>query len=446
MSRHLSRSLPSSVSVIGCLFAVGATSLACSGSDAPSPEGQAGTVGMQGGSHSGAAGSTSSSAGMPAASAGQTSAGMPPMGGAAGSSTGGASAGNGGGGTAGGSLGGNGGGGGVPSGGSNSGDGEVPLDAALLSKCSGSNPIVCTFPVPANGNYTVTVELGGAAASRSRVQAEEHRISVPPQALTAGQYAKHSFSLNVREEKHDGYGAPEKVLNLLIDDGGDSDAATTPALHGVGFAATPTIPTIFIAGDSTVCDWEPTYAATKAGPLERGWAQELSQFLKPGIAVANYADSGETAAGFYSKFWTPAKALLREGDYVFVEFGHNDQGDFTAAQFKTNMLKYVTDARNAKATPVLLTPVARKSASIANPGFGGLDQATRELATAEQVALVDLTNLTLTYYTSAGVTKAELFATTSEGTHFGEYGATQVSKLVADYLKTTTLGLKAFVR
>ncbi len=326
------------------------------------------------------------------------------------------------------------------------GDSEVPLDATLLSKCTGTNPIVCTIPVPANGNYTVTVELGGAAASRSRVQAEEHRISVPPTSLGAGQYSKHTFSLNVREEKHDGYGAPEKVLNLLIDDGGDTDNATVPALHGLGFVAAPNIPTIFVAGDSTVCDWEPTYAATKAGPLERGWAQEFSQFLKPSIAVANYADSGETASGFYGKFWPPAKALLREGDFVFIEFGHNDQSKFTAEQFKANMKKYVTDALAAKATPVLLTPVARKSASVGDPGFAGLDQATRDLAAAEKVALIDLTNMTLTYYASAGVNKAELFATTSEGTHFGEYGATQVSKLVADYLKTTALPLKQHVR
>ena len=447
MSRHSSSSLRPSVSAFAWLFALGASGLGCSGQDAPGGEGQAGTVAVQGGSAStGGAGSPSSSAGMTTtAGTGQASAGSAPSAGAAGSATGGVA--GGGGGVGGAPAGGGGGSGGTAgSGGSVGGDADVPLDAALLSKCTGTNPIVCSFPVPANGNYTVTVELGGAAASRSRVQAEEHRISVPPTALTAGQFSKHTFSLNVREEKHDGYGAPEKILNLLIDDGGDSDAATVPALHGVGFAATPNIPTIFVAGDSTVCDWEPNYAATKAGPLERGWAQEFSQFLKSGIAVANYADSGETASGFYGKFWTPAKALLREGDYVFIEFGHNDQGDFTADQFKTAMLKYVTDARNAKATPVLLTPVARKSASMANPGFGGLDQATRDLAAAEKVALVDLTNLTLTYYSSPGVTKADLFATSSEGTHFGEYGATQVSKLVADYLKTTTLGLKAFVR
>ncbi|HEX2873086.1 MAG TPA: GDSL-type esterase/lipase family protein [Polyangiaceae bacterium] len=433
-----------STSLLSWLFAVGAGSVACSGGTAPHDAGQAGAAATQSDSNGGNAGAPGVTGGT-TSTVGQATAGAAPV---AGSTSTAGSAGEPGtarGGASGAGTG-SGGSGGGAGGSVTGGDAEAPLDAALLSKCTGTNPIVCTIPVPANGNYTVTVELGGAAASRSRVQAEEHRISVPPTALGAGQYSRHTFSLNVREEKHDGYGAPEKILNLLIDDGGDTDDATVPALHGLGFVAAPNLPTIFVAGDSTVCDWEPTYAATKAGPLERGWAQEFSQFLKPSIAVANYADSGETASGFYGKFWPPAKALLREGDFVFIEFGHNDQGDFTAEQFKTNMKKYVTDALAAKATPVLLTPVARKSASVANPGFAGLDQATRDLAAAEKVALIDLTNMTLTYYSSAGVNKAQLFATTSEGTHFGEYGATQVSKLVADYLKTTTLPLKTHVR
>lgn len=445
MSRPSFSTPRSSLSLLAWLLALGVGGAGCSGDAEPNTNGQAGAAATQGGTNSGGAGAPTATAGT-TTTAGQSSAGSVAVAGsastagsagqnsAAGSANGGSGAGMAGGGSGG-------------SGGSVSGgDTEVPLDAALLSKCTGTMPIVCTFPVPANGNYTVTVELGGAAASRSRVQAEEHRISVPTTDVPGGQSSKHTFSLNVREEKHDGYGAPEKIINLLIDNGEDVNSQMVPMLKGVGFAAAPNIPTIFVAGDSTVCDWEPTYAATKAGPLERGWAQEFSQFLKPSIAVANYADSGETASGFYGKFWTPAKALLREGDYVFIEFGHNDQGDFTAEQFKTNMKKYVTDALAAKATPVLFTPVARKGASMADHGFGGLDQATRDLAAAEKVALIDLTNMTLTYYSSAGVNKSQLFATASEGTHFSEYGATQVSKLVADYLKTTTLGLKAFVR
>lgn len=314
-----------------------------------------------------------------------------------------------------------------------------------MSKCTGSKPIVCTIPVPNNGDYTVTVELGSAsAASTSRVQAELYRIVVPEMTLTAGIYSQQTFSVNVRAEDHDGYTAPGKELNLRID-------GASPALHGLGFAAAPNIPTIFVAGDSTVCDWDPVYTAANsntAGPNERGWAQELSQFFKPGIAVANYADSGETSSGFYGKFWGPAKAALRAGDYVFVQFGHNDQkpdSGLTTSSFKTAMLKYITDARNAKATPVLLTPPGRKGASSGDTGFAGFDQATRELAKSENVTLVDLTNLSIDYYKTL-TDKSVVFANSSEGTHFGEVGATALSKLVTTNLKAGTLPLKDFIK
>jgi len=249
-----------------------------------------------------------------------------------------------------------------------------------------------------------------------------------------------TFSVNVRAEKHDGYSAPGKTLDLRID-------GSAPALHGFGVMATPNIPTIFVAGDSTVCDWDPVYTAANAntaGPLERGWAQELSQFLKPGIAVANYADSGETSASFRSGFWGPAKASLRAGDYVFIQFGHNDQKS-NVAGFTSDMMSYITDARNANAIPVLLTPPGRKSASTTDTGFAGLDQQTRDLAKAQNVALVDLTNLSISYYQTLP-DKSVVFATPSESTHFSEAGATALSNLVVTSLKTSALALKDFIR
>jgi hypothetical protein len=151
--------------------------------------------------------------------------------------------------------------GGSASGGVN---GAVALDPALLSKCTGANPILCSLPVASDGNYTITVELGSSnAASASRVQAETYRIVIPPTSLAAGSYVQQTFSVNVRAEKHDGYSAPGKTLDLRID-------GSAPALHGLGVMATPKIPTIFVAGDSTVCDWDPVYTAANsntAGPL-----------------------------------------------------------------------------------------------------------------------------------------------------------------------------------
>lgn len=356
--------------------------------------------------------------------------------------TGGASSAGTGGGSAGGRGATAGGGGGAASstGGAGGGStGSVPLDPSLMSRCTGTNPVRCTIPVPTNGDYNVTVELGSAtAASTSRVQAELFRIVVPPLALPAGTFAQETFSVNVRAEAHDGYSAPGMTLNVLID-------GAAPALHGIGFAAAPNIPTIFVVGDSTVCDWDPALASILS-PTERGWAQELSQYLKAGIAVANYADSGETAGGFYSKFYPPAKAAMRSGDYLFIQFGHNDQknsGD--VSNYKANLMKYISDARAKTATPVLFSPVARKSASTGSPGFGGLDQQVRDLAAAQNVAMVDLTMLAIADYKMAPNLSA-LFATPSEGTHFSELGATEIAGVVSKALKSGTLPLRDFIK
>ena len=96
-------------------------------------------------------------------------------------------------------------------------------------------------------------------------------------------------------------------------------------------------------------------------------------------------------------------------------------------------------------TPVLFTPVARKSASTGSPGFGGLDQQVRDLAAAQNVAMIDLTMLAIADYKTAANLSA-LFATPSEGTHFSELGATEIAGVVSKALKSGTLPLRDFLR
>jgi lysophospholipase L1-like esterase len=428
VSSFRSKSAIGAMSAWVCLMACGP------GDDGPDANGVAG-AGSSGGISGAAPGGSSNggSTGISGAGgsvavpggAGGSGAGGSPIGGSAAS---GGNGGNGGNGNVGGAA-----GGGGTAGGSAGMVGAVPLDPALMSRCTGSNPIKCTIPVPANGNYNVTVELGSAqAASTSQVEAELSRIVVPSVKLEAGVYSQQTFSVNVRAEDHDDYDAPGKELNILIN-------GAAPALHGLGYAAA-NIPTLFVVGDSTVCD---------ATGSQRGWAQEFSQFLKPGLAVANYADSGDTAGTLYGKFASRG-AVLKEGDYLFIQFGHNDQKSQAGIDsYKTNLMKFITDARSAKATPILFSPVARraylddrnKPTTLADPGFEGLDQQARELAAAEQVAFVDLTKLAIEYY--ATVDASTLFASSSEIAHFNVTGATAVSKLVAGALKAGTTPVTA---
>lgn len=318
------------------------------------------------------------------------------------------------------------------------GTASVPLDPSLLDQCSGSDPVTCSISVP-DGNYTVTVELGDPAdTSTSRVQAELFRISVPEVTLAQGALSQHTFAVNVRAEQHDGYSAPGKILDLLID-------GPMPRLNGLGVAAAPTSITVFVAGDSTVCDWDPT-ASNISSPDQRGWAQALSQYFTPNVAVANYADSGETAGSFYGKFW-PGSEPIKAGDYVLIQFGHNDQKNQSDIDnYKTNLMRYVDDARNKSATPILLTPVARKAASTENPGFAGLDEQVRELANDEDVDLIDLTLLSLDLYQQQPDLNVFFANGGADGTHLSETGAIAVANLVAQALKNGPLPLAQHVR
>lgn len=321
---------------------------------------------------------------------------------------------------------------------------SVPLDPALLSKCTGTNPIVCTFDAP-NGNYDVTAEVGDSAqAATSRLSAETLHYQGPAVDTAAFVFQKLTFTVNVRMEKHDGgQSAPGNILDLMI-----SGKGAAPKLHGIGFRAAKNSITLFYAGDSTACDWVDSNTSN-LGPGETGSAQALSMYLKPGIAVANYADSGETAASFYSKFFDPyATSLFKEGDFVFVQFGTNDSKDAATTAnggkvYQDNLMKYVTAARAKNAIPVILTPVSRKGGTAADPGFQGLDQAARDFAAAQNVALIDMTALSRAYYASV-TDKNALFV--DSGTHFSELGATGVASTLAKAIQGSTLALNAFVK
>jgi lysophospholipase L1-like esterase len=163
--------------------------------------------------------------------------------------------------------------------------------------------------------------------------------------------------------------------------------------------------------------------------------------------VANYADSGDTAKTLYTKFASRG-AVMKPGDFLFIQFGHNDQKIADDVKdFKTSLMKFVNDARTAKATPILFTPVARKSATTKDAGFAGLDVQVRELAASANVPLVDLTSLSIAYYGSLSSTELNaLFFSATEGTHFSESGATLIAGIVAKNLKASTVSIRDFLK
>ena len=209
---------------------------------------------------------------------------------------------------------------------------------------------------------------------------------------------------------------------------------------------------IFIAGDSTASIKE-----TKAYP-ETGWGMPFVYFWDSSIAVENLAKNGRSTSSFRNEgLWKKVMDGAKEGDYVFVQFGHNDEVPTkktytTETEFKNNLKKYVSETRNKKAIPVLLTPMARRSFDSATGKIKGTHdvyaQIIRDVAKEENVVLFDMDRATQTLYQQMGVESSKLLFNhlkpgvhpnypegKEDNTHFSELGARLVSQLVLDEIK-----------
>lgn len=222
--------------------------------------------------------------------------------------------------------------------------------------------------------------------------------------------------------------------------------ASTILLH----AQSPIIHTV---GDSTM-ETKPEDPTVNPNG-QRGWPQMLSAFVVNGAAINNRAKSGTSSKTFYEsdRFWVTVKPQIKPGDYVFIQFGHNDEKDSGAEgeigtnpwQSYTRCLRaYVNEVRELQATPILFTPIVRNrfadgkitDVGAHNIGMGedgkALDYAAAMKSVAEelQCQLVDHTALTKAICEEYGPAKTtELIYNVGDGTHLGEYGASLYARL-----------------
>lgn len=214
--------------------------------------------------------------------------------------------------------------------------------------------------------------------------------------------------------------------------------------------------TIHLIGDSTVCNYSSTYYP------RTGWGQVLGSSFKTTIAINNKALSGRSSKSFYDEgAWTPVKNALKSGDYVFIQFGHNDEKSADATRYtdpyttyQQYLTIYINDARAKGAIPILVTPVERNSWSngTVKATHGNYPDAMRKLATAKAVPLVDLTALSTAKYISLGQTYTtnSVFMNLAAGqypnypsgntdnTHFQQNGANIIARLVVDAIRTSS--------
>ncbi|WP_316826513.1 rhamnogalacturonan acetylesterase [Pedobacter miscanthi] len=213
---------------------------------------------------------------------------------------------------------------------------------------------------------------------------------------------------------------------------------------------------LYIIGDSTAANKE-----EKAYP-ETGWGMVLQSFFKPDVTVDNRALNGRSTKSFRAeKRWDPILAQLNPGDYVFIEFGHNDEKidkptiGVSLADFKTNLVNYVKETRSKKAFPVLLTPISRRSFKngILIDSHGDYPRATRQVADSLNVPLIDMLAKTESLLTRLGDEPSiKLFNHVDSGnvnypngkkddTHLSPEGAKQVAGLVVKGIKELKLSL-----
>ena len=210
--------------------------------------------------------------------------------------------------------------------------------------------------------------------------------------------------------------------------------------------------TIWMCGDSTMSSKE-----TKAYP-ENGWGMPFVYFWDSTVTVTNLAKNGRSTSSFRNEgHWKKVLDGAQEGDYVFIQFGHNDEVPTkktatTEAEFKNNLRQYVSEARGKQAIPVLLTPMARRSFDSLSGKIKGTHdvyaQIIRDVAKEEKVILFDMDKLTQLLYQQFGVESSKLLFLhlkpgehpnypegKEDNTHFNELGARLVAQLVLGEIK-----------
>jgi lysophospholipase L1-like esterase len=322
-----------------------------------------------------------------------------------------------------------------------------------------------------DGDYRVTVVLGGAEASVTTVRAESRRLMVDELKLAAKSEKTVVFNVNVRTDTIAGaapaadgsalkvklkpreIGALDWDNKLTLEFNGEHSSVKSIAIKKVD------VPTVYLAGDSTVVDQDKEPWAA--------WGQMLPVFFGPKVSIANNAESGETIKSFVGeRRLAKVESTWKRGDYLLIQFAHNDQkagsGFVPIPEYEEIMERYIADARDAGVTPILVTSMNRRNFDAEGKikmTLGEYPQATRDVAAQQKVELIDLNAMSKTLFEAmgdAGTLKAfvhfpantfpEQTAELKDDTHFTSYGAYELARAVVQSIRDQHLDLEPYLR
>ena len=216
---------------------------------------------------------------------------------------------------------------------------------------------------------------------------------------------------------------------------------------------------IHTIGDSTMADYD------QAEPDQKGmygWGQVFGDYFSNGMTVKNWGDRGESARSFYRKFWSKTKTEIKKGDYVLIQFGHNDQKSVTTDVYREYLSRFICETRELGATPILVTSICRKLfegtkisrlGRIDNGKAHGVDENNhtydypyhmKKMADSLKVECLDLTTACKEYMESWGPEGCKQFFPAGGSTHTNELGARVNAQLVAQLMYKTNI-LKKYI-
>lgn len=321
--------------------------------------------------------------------------------------------------------------------------------------CTSNKPFYFVTDLP-EGNYEIKITTGDKKGkSATTVKAESRRLMIEDLKTSKGEFRTETIIVNVRTPQIDDEKSirlKKRELNYLNWD----DKLTLefsgerPCVCAIEIKEIKNILTVFLAGNSTVTDQEYEPWAS--------WGQMLPVFFKPDVVVANYAESGEALKSFEaSNRLEKILSKIRQGDYLFIEFGHNDQKPQSSSYvepftgYKEMLKKYIHKTLEQKAFPVLVTPIQRRkfdeNGKVVNT-HGDYPVAMRQVAQEEHVPLIDLHSMSTDLYEALGVEGSKRALVhypagtfpgqekeLADNSHHSAYGAYQLAKCVVEGIK-----------
>jgi lysophospholipase L1-like esterase len=234
-------------------------------------------------------------------------------------------------------------------------------------------------------------------------------------------------------------------------------AAAFSLLLLAAFVLAPGKIKVYLVGDSTM-----SVKQVKAYP-ETGWGMPFAAFFDESVTVDNRAQNGRSTKSFLAENrWQPVASDLHEGDYVFIQFGHNDEVPTKAsytpeADFTANLKRFINETRSRKAQPVLLTPVARRkfdAAGKVEETHAAYAELVRAVAHDTNTPLIDLDRSSQALLQQFGPENSKLLFNhlapgehpnypegREDNTHFNELGARRMAELVLADIRTLKLPL-----